>query len=42
MLEAKNISKKFGGVIALSNINLTLHPGKVNAIVGEMVLANPL
>lgn len=35
MLEAKNISKRFGGVIALSNINLTLHPGKVNAIIGE-------
>lgn len=35
MLEAKNISKRFGGVIALSDINLTLHPGSVNAIVGE-------
>ena len=35
MLEAKNISKKFSGVVALSNINLALHPGKVNAIIGE-------
>lgn len=35
MLEAKNISKKFSGVTALSNINLQLHPGKVNAIIGE-------
>ncbi len=35
MLEAKNISKRFGGVIALSKINLTLHPGSVNAIIGE-------
>lgn len=35
MLEAKNISKRFGGVIALSNVNLELHPGKVNAIIGE-------
>ena len=35
MLEAKNISKKFSGVTALSNVNLTLHPGKVNAIIGE-------
>ena len=35
MLEAKNISKKFSGVVALSNINLQLHPGKVNAIIGE-------
>ncbi len=35
MLAAKNISKKFPGVIALSGINLELHPGKVNAIIGE-------
>lgn len=35
MLVAKNISKRFGGVIALSNISLELHPGKVNAIIGE-------
>lgn len=35
MLEARNISKKFPGVTALSGINLQLHPGKVNAIIGE-------
>src|SRR5690348_11305206 len=35
MLEARNISKRFSGVAALSNVNLTLHPGKVNAIIGE-------
>lgn len=35
MLVAKNISKRFGGVIALSGISLELHPGKVNAIIGE-------
>ncbi len=35
MLVAKNITKKFSGVIALDNINLELHPGKVNAIIGE-------
>lgn len=35
MLIAKNISKRFEGVIALSGINLELHPGKVNAIIGE-------
>jgi ribose transport system ATP-binding protein len=35
MLEAKNISKKFSGVVALSNISLQLYPGKVNAIIGE-------
>lgn len=35
MLVARNISKKFGGVAALSNISLELHPGSVNAIIGE-------
>ena len=35
MLEAKNISKQFGGVKALTDVNLQLHPGKVNAIIGE-------
>ncbi|MGB3008594.1 MAG: sugar ABC transporter ATP-binding protein [Chitinophagaceae bacterium] len=35
MLEAKHISKNFGGVKALTDVNLQLHPGKVNAIIGE-------
>ena len=35
MLVAKNITKKFSGVMALSNISLELHAGKVNAIIGE-------
>ena len=35
MLEAKHISKQFGGVMALSEVNLKLYPGKVNAIIGE-------
>lgn len=35
MLEAINISKSFSGVKALSNVNLKLMPGKVNAIIGE-------
>ena len=35
MLVARNISKRFGGVIALNQVNLELHPGKVNAIIGE-------
>ena len=35
MLVAKNISKKFSGVTALDNVCLELHPGKVNAIIGE-------
>ena len=35
MLAAKNISKRFPGVVALANISLELYPGKVNAIIGE-------
>jgi ribose transport system ATP-binding protein len=35
MLIAKNITKKFSGVTALDDVCLELHPGKVNAIVGE-------
>ena len=35
MLVAKNISKRFSGVTALNNVCLELHPGKVNAIIGE-------
>ena len=35
MLTVENITKKFPGVIALENVCLELHPGKVNAIIGE-------
>lgn len=35
MLIAKDISKRFAGITALDHINLELHPGKVNAIIGE-------
>jgi ribose transport system ATP-binding protein len=35
MLEAKNISKQFSGVTALSSVSLILYSGKVTAIVGE-------
>ena len=35
MLVAKNITKRFSGVTALDNISMELHPGKVNAIIGE-------
>ncbi|WP_100611213.1 sugar ABC transporter ATP-binding protein [Confluentibacter lentus] len=34
-LEAQNITKKFGGITALNNVNINVHTGKVNAIVGE-------
>jgi ribose transport system ATP-binding protein len=35
MLVARNITKRFAGVTALNNVSLELHPGKVNAIIGE-------
>ncbi len=35
MLEAKHISKNFGGVKALADVNLAMMPGKVNALIGE-------
>jgi len=35
MLIAENITKTFSGVTALQDVCLELHPGKVNAIIGE-------
>ncbi|KJD34334.1 D-ribose transporter ATP-binding protein [Tamlana nanhaiensis] len=35
LFQAKNITKKFGGVTALNQVNLNVHTGKVNVIVGE-------
>lgn len=35
MLTVKNITKRFSGVCALEDISMNLHPGKVNAILGE-------
>ncbi|HZY80205.1 MAG TPA: sugar ABC transporter ATP-binding protein [Cyclobacteriaceae bacterium] len=35
MLVTENISKSFSGVAALQDVCLELHPGKVNAIIGE-------
>jgi ribose transport system ATP-binding protein len=35
MLVAEHITKKFPGVIALQDVGMELHPGKVNAILGE-------
>lgn len=35
MLTAENITKKFPGVVALENVNLTLEAGKVTALIGE-------
>lgn len=35
IIEMKNISKSFGGVQALKNVDLTLYPGEVLGIVGD-------
>ena len=35
ILRAQNITKRFGGVTALNDVNLDVHTGKVNVIVGE-------
>lgn len=35
MLIAENITKRFGGITALENVNMELQTGKVNAILGE-------
>lgn len=35
MLSVENITKKFSGIVALENISLELHAGKVNALIGE-------
>jgi ribose transport system ATP-binding protein len=35
MLVAQHITKRFSGVTALNDVTIELHPGKVNAIIGE-------
>lgn len=35
ILEMRNIGKSFHGVTALSNVNLTVMPGEIHAVVGE-------
>jgi ABC-type sugar transport system ATPase subunit len=35
VLEAENVSKRFGGVHALKEVSLTLHPGEVLALAGD-------
>ena len=35
ILEMKNISKNFGSVIALKNVNLEVYPGEIRGLIGE-------
>jgi ribose transport system ATP-binding protein len=35
VIEVRAVSKRFGGVLALDRVSLTLHPGQVHAVVGE-------
>ena len=40
VLETRGITKKFPGVIANEDVNLTLHKGEILALLGEMARAN--
>lgn len=33
-LETKNLTKKFGGLVAVNNVDFTIEKGKINAIIG--------
>ena len=35
ILIAKNLSKKYGKVVALDNANLELYPGEVLGVIGD-------
>ena len=34
-LEMKNITKRFGGVKALTDVSLKVEPGEIHALIGE-------
>lgn len=38
ILEMKNISKNFGSVIALKNVDLEVYPGEIRGLSVKMVL----
>ena len=35
IIELKNITKRFPGVIALNNMQLTVKPGEIHGLIGE-------
>ena len=35
ILEMRNITKKFGKVVANEDVNLVLNPGEIHALLGE-------
>ena len=41
-VEMKNINKSFGGVKALNDVQLTVKPGEIHALMGENGAGNQL
>lgn len=41
ILEMRGITKRFPGVLALNQVDLTVYPGQVLALVGENARGNP-
>ncbi|MGI6326746.1 MAG: hypothetical protein ACOX1U_07280 [Saccharofermentanales bacterium] len=37
MLEALNVTKIFGGIVALSDVSLSFNSGEIHALIGETV-----
>ncbi|HET7717707.1 MAG TPA: ATP-binding cassette domain-containing protein, partial [Bauldia sp.] len=35
LIEVRNLTKRYGGVVALADMNLTVEPGTIHAVVGE-------
>ena len=35
ILQLKNITKKFGSVVALKNVSLDVYPGEIRGLIGE-------
>lgn len=42
ILEIKNVTKRYPGVVALDNVSLSVRRGEVHALVGEMARENQL